>query len=260
MCVAGVQTPAFVERPTDGMSTRRYAAGVAGVQTPAFVERCSTRPGRSPRSAVSPGFRLRPSLSEEQAARAGPRAVVSPGFRLRPSLSACRATGGSAAVQVSPGFRLRPSLSGAPARRWTSGATRGVAGVQTPAFVERLREGRHGCRPTSSVAGVQTPAFVERATTGNGATTPRRVSPGFRLRPSLSVSRVRGRPAFLSEVSPGFRLRPSLSGWRSWCAPGCRRRGVAGAVQRPGWAWPNPRRFSTCARDARREACRCGRG
>ena len=39
----------------------------------------------------------------------------------------------------------------------------GVAGVQTPAFVERWTATRIGNAMKSGVAGVQTPAFVERA-------------------------------------------------------------------------------------------------
>ena len=109
--VAGVQTPAFVERSTRqnprGIACRRSSEAfversgrcsavaadcVAGVQTPAFVERsrsaCSLR--SRPRWAfrVSPEFRLRPSLSEAEGAEGDARLV-------------------------------------------------GVAGVQTPAFVER---------------------------------------------------------------------------------------------------------------------------
>ena len=63
---------------------------------------------------------------------------------------------------VSPEFRLRPSLSG----RVDGGAERalgGVAGVQTPAFVERV---------------IATPFL--KSSLG--------VSPEFRLRPSLSGS------------------------------------------------------------------------
>ena len=63
--------------------------------------------------------------------------VVSPEFRLRPSLSGRTRVGKPRrSTHVSPEFRLRPSLSGSdepghPGRR------AGVAGVQTPAFVER---------------------------------------------------------------------------------------------------------------------------
>ena len=91
-CVAGVQTPAFVERSNlyafrmsgdgvspefrlrpslSGPSRRRHPFTtadrpcVAGVQTPAFVERWQAdgAPGLTADSVVSPEFRLRPSLS-----------------------------------------------------------------------------------------------------------------------------------------------------------------------------------------------------
>ena len=93
---------------------------------------------------------------------------VSPGFRLRPSLS-----DGDRNVQhqygpilVSPGFRLRPSLSG-PDRRdidELAQSETSVAGVQTPAFVERIHA-LYGALMLGipRVAGVQTPAFVERS-------------------------------------------------------------------------------------------------
>ena len=62
---------------------------------------------------VSPGFRLRPSLSVvEGGHHVGRVGHVSPGFRLRPSLSALRVVGEGCHGRVSPGFRLRPSLSG----------------------------------------------------------------------------------------------------------------------------------------------------
>ena len=63
--------------------------------------------------------------------------------------------------RVSPGFRLRPSLSaryGHPLRL-RAGC---VAGVQTPAFVERHRGRLSSKGGSAGVAGVQTPAFVER--------------------------------------------------------------------------------------------------
>ena len=111
---------------------------------------------------------------------------VSPEFRLRPSLSDIRRDRVQAGLlHVSPEFRLRPSLSVRPAGGHAYAAA-GVAGVQTPAFVERGRavsEAREAAkvspefrlRPSLSVlalllcleachcvAGVQTPAFVER--------------------------------------------------------------------------------------------------
>ena len=91
---------------------------VAGVQTPAFVERCASTSGLC--ISVEP--------------------------------------------LVSPEFRLRPSLSGAEAARGPNrGSARGVAGVQTPAFVERSQGRPRGAGSRGAcVAGVQTPAFVER--------------------------------------------------------------------------------------------------
>ena len=91
----------------------RHDAGVAGVQTPAFVERSSTAIHRVLRAAVSPGFRLRPSLSVlDLDARGigedGVAGVQTPAF-------VERVVGGYARAEASPG----------------------VAGVQTPAFVER---------------------------------------------------------------------------------------------------------------------------
>ena len=114
--VAGVQTPAFVERWTPcGGSSR--AGGVAGVQTPAFVERGLVR-----MSIWWP--------------RLGVAGVHTPAF-------VERGQGGLPAVDV-------PDSDG-------------VAGVQTPAFVERFRASTFDAsmhRPR--VAGVHTPAFVER--------------------------------------------------------------------------------------------------
>ena len=40
--VAGVYTPAFVERRSRLVPIRRLTASVAGVYTPAFVERCTS--------------------------------------------------------------------------------------------------------------------------------------------------------------------------------------------------------------------------
>ena len=66
------------------------------------------------------------------------------------------------AVHVSPEFILRPSLSGQAPKASTPHERSRVAGVYTPAFVERAR--RLGLTPVvlASVAGVYTPAFVER--------------------------------------------------------------------------------------------------
>ena len=62
---------------------------------------------------------------------------------------------------MSPEFRLRPSLS-VSRRTWTRPNRSGVAGVQTPAFVERFRASTFDAMHRPRVAGVQTPAFVER--------------------------------------------------------------------------------------------------
>ena len=175
---------------------------------------------------MSPGFRLRPSLSEPIPGPATPRGrPVSPGFRLRPSLSAARRRVRPRGLRVSPGFRLRPSLSDT-----TFGAIRcsfaRVAGVQTPAFVER-RSGRPSARRSwARVAGVQTPAFVERSSSmGSFSFWPGVAgvqTPAFVERFCVSGPAYSRRP-----VSPGFRLRPSLSdrdvGAGPRRHPGCRR-------------------------------------
>ena len=150
--VAGVQTPAFVERASETRRSSSTRTCVAGVQTPAFVERSSPRRWRRSSSrAVSPEFRLRPSLS-----------VVPPDL-------------------VDGGFRPRAR----------------VAGVQTPAFVERPHALALRWEPSSGV------------------------SPEFRLRPSLSGDGVPAPSTTVSlGVSPEFRLRPSLSArhvWRGAC-------------------------------------------
>ena len=175
--VAGVQTPAFVERGC-GREAHPRPLGVAGVQTPAFVERFAGCSWSARSWPVSPGFRLRPSLSGSNTYRRNPHTHT-----------------------VSPGFRLRPSLSDAAAPGELS-APAGVAGVQTPAFVER----GPGARSAAETA---------------------RVSPGFRLRPSLSAPSSSTRRIGRAPVSPGFRLRPSLSDLERDCrvrvTRGCRR-------------------------------------
>ena len=62
-----------------------------------------------------------------------------------------------------------------------------------------------------SVAGVYTPAFVERSLTTKRPDKFRRVSPEFILRPSLSVGSPIHQSGYLTGVSPEFILRPSLS-------------------------------------------------
>ena len=178
--VAGVQTPAFVERIRAGRRPviDRSGTSVAGVQTPAFVER--GRPavmhGRA-EEHVSPEFRLRPSLSVLAGRRGGAHGL---------------AIEGVAGVQTPAFVERRLDLLGARERT----CVRRVAGVQTPAFVERcliesqalmpsidgvspefrLRPSLSGlrkprktltCPSACRVAGVQTPAFVERFQSGN---------------------------------------------------------------------------------------------
>ena len=106
----------------------------------------------------------------------------------------------------------------------------GVAGVQAPAFVERIdtRSGRGfpGC-----VAGVQAPAFVERADPGNDGSSEVAVSPEFRLRPLLSESHLQLVHEMARRVAgvqaPAFVERPCL---RIVSLPsfGCRRSSGSG--------------------------------
>ena len=85
---------------------------------------------------------------------------------------------------MSPEFRLRPSLSvfEAHPRMYPARVPGRVAGVQTPAFVERYAEAPS--RPSARherVAGVQTPAFVERDSISTCYQREGKVSPEFRL-------------------------------------------------------------------------------
>ena len=127
---------------------------VAGVQTPAFVERRWRAVSSPAPGGVSPEFRLRPSLSgDRQYRRRRPATGVSPEFRLRPSLSAAARLRLLRQRLVSPEFRLRPSLSGGTVGAEDRQEDR-VAGVQTPAFVERSQRrtsvpGRSSCRRSS---------------------------------------------------------------------------------------------------------------
>ena len=118
------------------------ATGVAGVDSPAFVERRPRLPRTSRCARVSPGLTPRPSLSVD-VARRGHRAedLVSPGLTPRPSLS------------VASCVNHDPDLGR-------------VAGVDSPAFVERMCPAR--ARSTKrGVAGVDSPAFVERGMCAN---------------------------------------------------------------------------------------------
>ena len=162
---------------------------------------------------VSPEFILRPSLSEGQCTRFHDgQPGVSPEFILRPSLSAAAARKRLHALPVSPEFILRPSLSADLRRGAAAAPPAGVAGVYTPAFVERrawmelhragavrvspefiLRpslsgdgRGARRRRRRAGVAGVYTPAFVERTQRSRNRWTTSPVSPEFILRPSLS--------------------------------------------------------------------------
>ena len=208
-------SPEFRLRPSlsghRARGVRGGGGGVAGVQTPAFVERLTALYRTLSICRVSPEFRLRPSLSDADGA--GPR---------------------PARRRVSPEFRLRPSLSG-PGLPGPHRAARGVAGVQTPAFVERPWRSPQRLQ-TMRVAGVQTPAFVERGAPCSGRTgrtcvagvqTPAFVERPWRSPQRLQTMRVAGvqTPAFVERrglrsstrtfpVSPEFRLRPSLSAGR----------------------------------------------
>ena len=188
---------------------RRYAGGqcVAGVYAPAFVERGKRGKLYEVRRPVSPGFMLRPSLSDDgRGACAELPQRVSPGFMLRPSLSAGmrqrrdRPAGGRVAGVYAPAFVERARAAGRPARRACS-----VAGVYAPAFVERGGRVYWQRLPTevAGVAGVYAPAFVERARPAHGG--------------SSRSPRVAGvyAPAFV-ERSWGWRRRTS-------CAARCRR-------------------------------------
>ena len=179
-------SPEFRLRPSlsAGDEPRVRRPRVAGVQTPAFVER--RRAIVSPVSApVSPEFRLRPSLSGRNpyqssavACVAGvqtpafveraPRRLeqrerrpVSPEFRFRPSLSGLMPVRASVRWRVSPEFRLRPSLSDLNECRASVRRTRSVAGAQTPAFVKRRRRLRRvpvsGHRPRLRAGAARVP-------------------------------------------------------------------------------------------------------
>ena len=186
------------------------------------------------RLAVSPGFRLRPSLSVVRIVAIEIPPLVSPGFRLRPSLSAPASAEKEGPQPVSPGFRLRPSLSdqipGLAVRRQAR-----VAGVSAPAFVER-RSARQNCSSSiARVAGVSAPAFVERSTRRHRTYTPTRVAgvsaPAFveRARSGLwsCGRRVCGR-TIRREARPHgttYRFERGSGGWDPWdsvtpCAKG----------------------------------------
>ena len=163
--VAGVQTPAFVERSGSASTPIRPSGRVAGVQTPAFVERSTSARCCATLWSVA--------------------GVQTPAFvERRPSSRSAASATRVAGVQT-PAFVERMT------RRHTSRARRGsVAGVQTPAFVERTLGDRDAHASPDGVAGVQTPAFVERPSSRQSGSISSRVSPGFRLRPSLGGEQV----------------------------------------------------------------------
>ena len=148
---------------------------------------------------------------------------------------------------VSPGFNPRPSLSDLHSAGKRPKAGKGVAGVQPPAFVERMhdssvtapgiRQVSPGFNPRPSLSANRadegtdeaavSPGFNPRPSLSGpaiaGQPLPNQVSPGFNPRPSLSAGRhVRHRKFFV--VSPGFNPRPSLSDrqpWRTMTGEGC---------------------------------------
>ena len=113
--------------------------------------------------------------------------------------------------RVSPEFILRPSLSDRRRPPHSHRPLAGVAGVYTPAFVERVAKYSMVFQDQAGVAGVYTPAFVERAAWPRYGPAAAQVSPEFILRPSLSVVGLGGTVGCRRRVSPEFILRPSLS-------------------------------------------------
>ena len=159
--VAGVDAPAFVERPGPSPSSDRCGSGVAGVDAPAFVERSCSAALRAC-STVSPGLTLRPSLSVRVVAHLRGREVD-----------------GVAGVDAPAFVERRPRWPPSAPAYWR------VAGVDAPAFVERRRS--TGC---SSWSLPVSPGLTLRPSLsahpigvvfGHPA-----VSPGLTLRPSLS--------------------------------------------------------------------------
>ena len=121
---------------------------VAGVQTPAFVERRSTWRWGVGRTTVSPEFRLRPLLSVRNPRR--PEAVrrVSPEFRL------CLCWGSSPGTSTPERLRCRRSLDFGLAERSGHHANRSTAIVRQGRIPRRAESmdvnstvpGRQGCR------------------------------------------------------------------------------------------------------------------
>ena len=106
---------------------------------------------------------------------------------------------------VSPEFILRPSLSVRSLISIGVSRLQGVAGVYTPAFVERTATATKITRPF-----IVSPEFILRPSlSGPGehrpTPRPRRVSPEFILRPSLSVHQ-----ESIDQFPPGGECRRSL--------------------------------------------------
>ena len=161
---------------------------------------------------MSPEFRLRPSLSVVDAGLGPAGRRVSPEFRLRPSLSAPDGEDGAGIVYGVAGVQTPAFVERSRLSPIINTYARGVAGVQTPAFVERAPRWPWMAEPAcAGVAGVQTPAFVERPSRTGRALPGSTVSPEFRLRPSLSEGARGAGQITGAVVSPEFRLRPSLS-------------------------------------------------
>ena len=78
-CVAGIRTPAFVERWLSAASPCQ-GTSVAGIRTPAFVER-ERRVVEHGVVDVSPGFAPRPSLSDYQCMETNPAPESVAGIR-----------------------------------------------------------------------------------------------------------------------------------------------------------------------------------
>ena len=202
MRVAGINLPAFVERPSaicptrapwtvspgltsrPSLSARRpspsraWAARVAGINLPAFVERPPTSWSGARCWSVSPGLTSRPSLSGDLVAEPVAVGLVSPGLTSRPSLSVCMHTHRG---------RRRPRVAGinlpAFVERRTGWATASASAPVSPGLTSRpsLSDPPRrlpGAR-AAGVAGINLPAFVERLRCKLFSLPPSQVSLGF---------------------------------------------------------------------------------
>ena len=242
--IAGVITPAFVERRGNSPGRRWDWPRIAGVITPAFVERPG-RPVEVERAGrASPGSSPRPSLSVRRGGvgRAVPQ-LASPGSSPRPSLSDWRLGGGRTLTATGIAGVITPAFVERARRcRCSTGPDRRIAGVITPAFVERARPRCQAPGPAAGIAGVITPAFVERSPTSTSSSSSRSASPGSSPRPSLSVQRLdRGRHGH--RASPGSSPRPSLSARPGDVLPPGRDQASPGSSPRPSLSVPSPRRI-----------------